>query len=147
MRNIIVQPATQDHVGIIFRWRNDERTRKASRSDAPISYETHVDWFSRVLCSKDRILLLGYEEGQPIGVIRFDGRGKGRHEVSIFLDPDLQGRGYGTALLAAGETYLRKEVGPTRIIAEMLPSNDRSKRLFESASYFSTRDHFEKDLL
>ena len=52
-------------------------------------------------------------------------------EVSILIDPDLKGRGIGLAALALA----RSLVPNARLLAEILPQNTASLRVFQAAGY------------
>lgn len=128
---------------LIWRWRNDPRTRQASFSSGKIELVTHRDWYQRVLNNPRQHLLIGSIVGQDIGVLRYDMSTTNTHdnhtEVSVYLDPDLHGIGLGSALIAAGSRWL-KIAQPTisRIAAQVRCNNPASHRAFLNAGFEET---------
>lgn len=127
-------PATLDHARAMLAWRNHPSIRAVSRQSTEIPFEDHLAWLERTLDRSDRHLWVAMAGTRAVGVIRFDERPAAGHaEVSLYLDPDLQGLGLGGQLLAAGEARLRGRI--TAIDAEVLPGNEASQALFRSAGY------------
>jgi RimJ/RimL family protein N-acetyltransferase len=88
-----------------------------------------------VLEDADRVILIGTDDGEPVGVVRFDVI-EHDAEVSIYLSPERHPPGAGTALLEAAERWFasaRPEVRRWR--ATVLAGNVPSHRLFTSAGY------------
>jgi UDP-2,4-diacetamido-2,4,6-trideoxy-beta-L-altropyranose hydrolase len=117
-----------------------------SRRPEPVSWAEHEAWLAAVAADHSRVLLIGEQQGQPVGVVRFD-VGDGEAEVSIYRVPTSTERGLGTRLLRAAERWLaarRPEV--TRLTAEVLAENERSHRLFRSAGYQERSRIYEKQV-
>lgn len=132
----------------ILAWRNAPEVRASSRTDAPVAPDAHRAWFARVQADPRRHLLVGERNGQPVGVIRFDGDEACGYEISIYLVPGASGQGVGTALLEAAERWLRHNVPQARRIhAEVLAHNVASLQLFERCGYRRQSSTFSKDLL
>ncbi len=74
-------------------------------------------------------------DGEPSGSVRFD-IAASKARVSIAVAPGRRGEGLGALLLAEGESRLLDERGDVaQFIAEILPGNAPSRRLFERAGY------------
>jgi len=124
-----------DDMQKIYEWRNDYSIRKFSRSPDEINFDQHKKWFESVLSDPDRHVFIGCLDNQEIGVLRFDIYGD-QAEISIYLVPEKQGYGYGAALVAAGENWLTSYNSKIRsVMAEVLPENKASIKLFESSGY------------
>lgn len=121
--------------GRLLAWRNHPATRSVSHNRDPIDASDHARWFAHVRADPARLLMVGHIGARPVGVIRFDLNARRQAEVSLYLDPALQGIGLGTALLAAGETAARRWSEPAGFIASVLASNPASARLFAAAGY------------
>jgi UDP-2,4-diacetamido-2,4,6-trideoxy-beta-L-altropyranose hydrolase len=117
--------------GLMYDWQCNPRTRRYARNSAPPSPEEHARWLSEVLNDPNRVLMMVCEEGSPIGVLRFDALQNGAREVSIYMKPNIQGRGYGRRSLVLG----RKLFSNITIEAEILPGNIASRRAFEAAGF------------
>lgn len=133
---LTVRPATLDDRRLMFEWRNHPETRRVSRDSAALDWVGHCAWVGRVLADPQRLLLVGRLGEVDVGVIRFDRLDGDRLEVSLYLDPVLQGTGLGGALLGAGEDAALRWAGPgTVIVAHVLWDNDKSGRMFKGAGY------------
>lgn len=132
---IEIRAAGHDDSHRLFEWRNHPTVRAVSRSAELISWDDHQKWFASVLADRNRLLLIGWREGLPVGVVRFDILGDGA-EVSIYLVPGIQGGGHGRDLLQSAERWFianRPEI--RRLLAHVLDGNEPSRRLFSGAGY------------
>jgi len=120
----------------IYEWRVHPRARAASRNESEFSFESHKDWFERVLKDKKRVIYMASERGIKIGQIRFDQHGETESEVSVSINPEKYGQGYGSVIIRDGsEKYLAEHSNVNVIIAEINPDNNASIRAFENAGY------------
>jgi len=130
----------------LFEWRNHPTIRSVSRSSGPIAWESHHLWLTTVLADKDRELLIGYLENEPVGVVRFD-KEEDAAEVSIYLVPESGFIGQGRSLLSSAEQWLKENRSDIkRIRANVLDGNEPSKRLFLGANYRLETISYLKDL-
>lgn len=112
-----VRPATADDSRKLFEWRNDEQTRAVSLSTDEIAWPDHDRWFTASLSNPRRFIYIAEavpgdntDNGdnansatRPVGMVRFDIDDAGEYaEVSINLNPDARGKGYGTVTLVEG---------------------------------------------
>ena len=133
--SIAIREATQVDSENLFSWRNHSSIRAVSRNADPIEKSVHKAWLSAVLSDSDRVLLIGECQGEAIGVVRFDVRAD-EAEVSMYLVPGHQGEGFGSELLLAAEQWLAEYRSDVRAIkAEILGSNQPSRRLFRTCGY------------
>lgn len=115
----------------IYTWRMAPAVRKESFNQKEFSYEEHERWFEAFLGNK---LAFGYileVYGKPMAQIRFDTtRIGGYYNISIFTAPNMQGRGYGNAILnlAMADKELLKLA--RFFVAEVFADNTPSNRLF-----------------
>jgi RimJ/RimL family protein N-acetyltransferase len=125
-----VRAATGADAALLLSWRNDEETRRWSRTTDPVSPADHEAWLSRVLTDDDRRLLVAEHDGRPVGTVRFD-RADGAWEVSITVAPAARGRRLAVPMLLAAERAL----GPAVIRANVHGENAASLALFRRAGY------------
>jgi RimJ/RimL family protein N-acetyltransferase len=91
-----------------------------------------------------KILLIAEREGSPVGVLRYDLKAEVA-VVSIYLVPGQAGKGIGTAMLRAGETWLSEKHTEIELIqAVVLGTNRSSKALFERCGFLKHQIVFEK---
>jgi len=119
----------------IFNWRNHPLVRKNSVNAQEISWSAHSQWFEQQLINSNRPILVGEVDTKPVGVVRFD-ISKNEAEVSIYLVPDSEFKGWGGFLLDQAEAWLRHHYPEVRTLhALVLPNNEPSKKLFSKLNY------------
>lgn len=133
---IELRRATEADRDLLLSWRNDPATRASSRSTGVIDLQEHAAWLKDILADPSRLLLIGEQEGTPIGTVRFDPREPAPDvEVSLTIAPDHRGRGLSVPLLLAAEGPAQKEYGATGFWAFILSGNDPSVATFHRAGY------------
>jgi RimJ/RimL family protein N-acetyltransferase len=133
--SIAIREAEQADSGRVNAWRNHPQNRAVSGNAGPIDPPVHQQWFAAVLADPDRLLLIGEQGNEAVGVVRFDIR-HGEAEVSIYLAPDLAGEGRGAELLHAAEAWLTANRPKVRAIkARVLRDNASSHGLFAAGGY------------
>lgn len=132
---IEMREARNDDIEKLFEWRNHPDIRAFSRSADLINWENHKNWFTSVLTSPDKLLIIGMREEAPVGVVRFDIQDN-EAEISIYLVPDSKGQGQGRDLLKSAESWLAdNQPNVSKINAYVLGGNERSRHLFSWAGY------------
>jgi RimJ/RimL family protein N-acetyltransferase len=145
-RTLAVRPARVEDAALLFGWRNDERTRRQSFDPRPLDPVGHVDWLTKVIRDEDRSLLLVSRAGREVACVRFDCAAE-RATVSIYVDPDLHGRGVGAPALMAAIDWLRATRPEIRLVgADVLADNRASHALFASVGFEPVRTHYELPL-
>ena len=100
--NLRIRKATPADGKMLFEWRNDEETRRASGTTAPLEWDAHVKWFEKVLSGGFRGRMLYIVETQmedPVGTVRSDVRDDGFTEVSYTVSPKWRGKGMGKQMV------------------------------------------------
>lgn len=145
--SIQLRRARAEDSRMLWEWANDSITRANSFSSAPISWETHTEWFAQKLVNENCIFFVAQDcWGEPIGQIRFDIQNS-EAVVSTSIAPQMRGRGYGARLIARGavELFVTSE---TQIIhAFVKPENEISLRAFLNAEYKNLGIEQEGDAL
>lgn len=137
LADIQLRAATPSDSKRLFEWRNHPSIRAISINSDPIQWESHQQWFNKVLQDANRPLYIAEQAGTEVGVIRFDIEGT-QAEVSLYLAPDrnTHGKGLGTQLLLQGERRLSRERPEIlQLIATVLEANEASHRLFRRCEY------------
>jgi spore coat polysaccharide biosynthesis predicted glycosyltransferase SpsG/RimJ/RimL family protein N-acetyltransferase len=129
----------------VLRWRNDPVTRRFSFQTGELDEETHRAWFARRLQDPDSRLLIAEAAGVPVGQVRLDLAGE-RAVVNIAIAPEARGAGHGGAALGAA-VDLARQLGLTRLDAEIKPENEASVRLFRRAGFEATSDEAGRILM
>jgi RimJ/RimL family protein N-acetyltransferase len=133
---ITVRPAVPSDEALLLRWANDPVVREQSFHPEPIDPATHHEWLRSRLSSAATLLLIGEEDGRPIGQVRFE-RGDDEVEVGIAVAREARGRGVGRALLAKALDHAAREAvfGTARWLAMIRPANRASIALFAGAGF------------
>lgn len=133
MRIVLVEATAADEKKV-FDWRNAHEIRRFSRNSAEISWEDHRRWFAGVLADPHRYLFVAVSDDRDIGVLRLDVEGEVA-EVSIYVVPGLQGRGFGAAILEAAVDWAETNLTVSCLTAEVSRTNEASARLFTKAGF------------
>ena len=89
-----------------------------------------------MLDDEHRVLLIGECDGAAIGQVRFDRVEPARWEISATVAPEVRGRGYGRALIAAGVAWLWRNDPATRCVdAWIREENTRSIAVFVACGF------------
>jgi RimJ/RimL family protein N-acetyltransferase len=132
-----LRPATDSDAFQALAWRNHPEIRRLSRRPGVLDPEAHLDWWRRALAAGNRRLWIAHVQGDAVGVLRLDLEGA-EAEVSLYTDPELTGIGLGRAMLSACQRRIASgEVPARRIVAEVLPKNLPSRRVFAAAGFTS----------
>ncbi len=123
----------------LFEWRNDFGSRKMSFEKKKITLEEHEKWFKESIRSPNKIFYIGEYSGIKIGVCRFEFNNKKNvSEISININPNERGKGYGRKLLTnAIETYLKNK--NCILTAKIKKENTISLELFSSSGFLVTK--------
>ena len=144
---VTTRRATREDAPMILAWRNDPYVRSVSRDTGEIGWQAHRAWFERVVASPDHLMLIAEKNAMPIGVVRFDRLADRRYEISLYLNPIVAGRKLGLPMIGAAQQALSREAACDLVIlAETLPGNAVSQRLFRNAGYAQSGNHFELPL-
>ncbi|PPS39209.1 GNAT family N-acetyltransferase [Chroococcidiopsis sp. TS-821] len=113
-------------------------TRKATADTEPISVESRLDWFAKHNKSRPLwVLEIEREVVAWIGLTSFYGGRPAYNataEVSIYIAPQHQSKGYGTMLVRRMIDYCPC-VGVTTLLAMYFDHNDVSRRMFEKLGF------------
>jgi RimJ/RimL family protein N-acetyltransferase len=119
----------------IWKWRNDRTTREASFNSNPILYTEHKRWFSRRLKDpKCCIFIVSTSYGKEVGYVRFEISDE-EAEISVGIDKDERGRGYGAAAIQNASDHLLKIKPIHRIIARIKRDSPASIGAFTRAGF------------
>jgi len=134
-KQISIRAADKNDCEDVYVWRSDVVSRTMSFNPDIPSYEEHLHWFNSSLNNSDRKLYIGEIGSTKIGICRFDHNNKsGVVEVSINIDPNCRGRGYGERLLASSIRAFQK-LYKSEFLAKIKPENLASFKIFKSVGF------------
>jgi RimJ/RimL family protein N-acetyltransferase len=132
---VILRPVVAEDCRRLWEWRNEQATREASFNSEYIPFEEHERWFLRKLPDHQlRIFIAQDRQGHEIGYVRFDVKDE-EAEISVSLDKNKRGKGYGSAIIKTGSDYLLSVEPVERIVARIKRANPASILAFERAGF------------
>ncbi|HEY1738057.1 MAG TPA: GNAT family N-acetyltransferase, partial [Acidimicrobiia bacterium] len=131
---VTLRPAAFTDAGLVLAWRNDADAVRWSASGAGIDPAQHERWFAAVLDDPGYRMMVAEIGGDPIGAVRVDVT-DGIGIVSIVIDPEWRGRGYGRTVLHALEVEVGADCQVRALEAVVHPGNERSRRAFEANGF------------
>ena len=135
--SIELRKATFEDSQHLWLWRNDDETRRNSKSHAPVSWDDHSRWFEQALRNPDRLILMMTINQTPVGMVRFD-RDTALPDtlvVSIAVDQSQRGAGLGRRMLPQACAKGLAAFGANILLAEIADFNRASQRIFEACGF------------
>ena len=134
--DIAIRLATAEDAALVWPWRNSESTRRYFFNSCQVSLNAHVMWWNESLSNPKRVLLLGKLDEKEFGVVRYDIDDSSHAKVSIYLNPEMTGRGLGECLLRAGQDwFLQNHPEVKTMSAEIKATNIASLRIFQANGF------------
>ncbi len=133
--DLIARKAKLDDSLMLFKWVNDDLTRKNAFSSGVIPLTTHIAWLKNRLKNQEicSIFIVEYER-KPIGQVRFDEHGDG-WLIDYSIAPEERGKGLGAAVLSAALHLFTQARKKTYLIAKVKLENIASHKIFEALDF------------
>ena len=120
----------------IWKWRNDELTRKMSKDNKFIEWDIHQDWFNTFLSDETSFIYLAKINKISFGVSKFELINEGNYLISININPTLREKGLGKLLLEYSmKRFFKDSISKPYIFAEIRKINKKSICIFESFGF------------
>lgn len=134
-QDLIIRPAEDKDMRIIFNLANDEVVRKSSFNSAKIKLKDHKKWFKNKINHKNHLILLAEIKGTFTGQVRFE-INRQLSIIGVSVCREFRGHGLGTIIIKKGLEYL-KLTRPTikRILAYIREDNPTSVKLFKKCGF------------
>lgn len=129
--------ATEEHIDIIFKWRNEPFIREVMYNSDLLQWENHMDWFNLLLNDNSRLLKILYYDNIPYGSANFrliDKESK-VGEWGFYIGEKNAPKGMGTILAYMMLTFLFEDMKVRKICAEVLDFNTISLRFHEKVGF------------
>lgn len=121
---------------LLYEWRNDAEARAMSFDEAPIPWRDHSQWFATQLAKPEVRMFVGVAAELPVGQVRLDRRER-EITLSYAVDPDVRGRGFGTALVKQAVERARC-MNATTLRARVKTGNAASRAIFNGLGWRET---------
>lgn len=133
---MIIYPASLADSLDIFNWRNDELSLKMFRDQSLVDFQTHSQWYEKVLNDPNSYLFIGYVDELKVGICRFSYQPMLKWaEVSINMNPVARGRGLGHKLLLQSIQWIKENTSVAMLVAHVKKHNTASKIVFEKCFF------------
>ena len=136
--NIQFRKVSIEDAEMILLWRNHPEVRNYSFNKSMISFDEHLEWIKKTLASDRKLMLIAVDLllKKDIGVVLFSYLDDFKAEISIYLNYDMFGKGYGSSVIRESIEYLTLlKPSIIEVIANVVPGNIRSKKVFEKAGF------------
>lgn len=132
---IFLREALQSDIDLLFEWTNDPIVRKNSFQTEKIPYNTHREWFDRMMENKNIVQYILMDGEEPVGQIRLIIDGD-EAEIGYSISAIHRQKGYGRLILQLILEEAKHRYPEIKtLIAKVKPTNIASKKLFESEGY------------
>lgn len=139
-----LKKATMEDCRELYEIRNLPEVRKHILNPLPIEWGDHLAWFKKTISDPAKLLLVIISGSRRVGAVRFDYL-SGSALVSIYLSPEVWGRGLGGEALACGEKIAMDHWPDlTTFTAVVLEGNTGSRKIFERTGYSGTGEQLSK---
>jgi UDP-2,4-diacetamido-2,4,6-trideoxy-beta-L-altropyranose hydrolase len=129
--DVRLRPATLADGHKLWEWQTLSGIRRFARNPRVPAWPEHLAWLKQRLGDLGSLLNIVLVDEIPAGVLRLDRQVGGAFEVSILVDPAVQGKGIAHAALRAA----RRLLPSVPFQAEVHRDNVASRRLFSSCGY------------
>ena len=130
-----IRQVNPSDINDLFEWRNDSTTRKFSTNTRKINFSTHTVWFQNILKDKENKYYIGIKKGNKVGFVSYVKKGDRNLHVSININPEYRGHGFGSILLRQSQN--KKEIRDKAdiLLAKVKNNNKASIETFKKAFY------------
>lgn len=136
---IFIRLANINDSNDILLWRNDDYTRKMSKTDHAVSLKEHDSWFKSSLASTHSHIYIGELSGEKVGMCKFVyDPTSNTAEVSINLNPAMRGKKLSDKfLLAAINQHLEQNHVTLKATVKLV--NEASLKCFTRCNFKQLR--------
>ena len=132
---IEIREIQDDDINDLFNWRNHPEVRKNFFNTNPISWDEHEKWFKAKIKDSYTSIYIACSGKDKVGSIRFEDKSD-VIKVSVMLNPDFLGKGFGSEVIRLGTERFIKEKNPDKPIhAEIKKDNIASLKAFQRAGF------------
>ncbi|MBN1872018.1 MAG: GNAT family N-acetyltransferase, partial [Candidatus Omnitrophica bacterium] len=132
-----IRDAISKDASCIFQISNDDTVRSNSFHPEKITWDKHLEWFTKRLNDNNCEFFVAELNGEIYGQVRFDiDENKNEASVSISVKEDIRGLGMGVYMLDEAVDILNRKRRDIRLIkAYIKGENMRSAAVFEKAGF------------
>ena len=132
---IALRPAKSSDSEMVFRWRNDPFILAHGSSHREVGWEEHRKWFEETISGSARQIFIVLDVGSPIGQVRFDRHTQRDCVISIYLQREFTGRGWGVQAINMGCAAIFEAWDVDQVIACVRLDNPVGRSAFLKAGF------------
>lgn len=134
---LLYRGITWEDAAQIVAWRSNGQIIRFFRSKIPLTMETHLAWFEKYRDDATRFDFMVTEKasGRKTGIAGLQNLCGESVDVSYFIDPLSQGRGFGTEAIRAISAYAFEHFKLKKLEAVILTGNCASQKAAEQAGF------------
>jgi len=132
--SLILKRFTKEDIDLLFKWVNEEETRKNSFDSSFVRYEEHIKWCYDKLLSEAEDIFIVYLENSPVAQLRLR-YVKDEALISYSIDSDYRGRGLGYRVIEMIESKHIYRDTCKKLIGKVKKGNIASQKIFERCEY------------
>src|SRR3972149_9275423 len=133
--NLTLKEVKNDDIHDLFKWRNHPSVRRNFFNAKLLSWEEHEKWFKERTQNPNTTIYIAHYRKNKIGTIRFESKEESI-KVSVMLNPEYIGKGFGSIVIRKGTERFIKEKGMSKpLIAEIKNNNIASIKAFSKAGF------------
>ena len=128
---------TEEHIELIYNWRNQPNIRSVMYDSKPINWDKHVAWFNSILKNDMKYVKIFIYDQVPYGVGNFSLKDKKNDmgEWGFYIGEQNAPKGMGTALAYKMLEYIFEDLNIRKLCAEVLDYNENSIKFHEKVGF------------
>ena len=138
MPHVTLEPFAPVHLANTRRWITDRRVTEPFLYSGKVTESSHRDWFARVQADRSQFLFAVRDSaGTHVGNVGFKNLDPVTRsgETWIYLAPECQGRGLGSAAIREAVSAGFDQLRLRRIYLHVSPNNAAARRIYEKAGF------------
>jgi RimJ/RimL family protein N-acetyltransferase len=126
MIDLTFRPATMEDADMLLEWRNDDESRKQSRTTDLIERPRHIEWLTELLAASNRRQSIAVINGKAVGWVRVEEWEPNICEISWLVAPEERGKKISKPMVKAITDGLKNQIW-----AHIKPGNPASVKIAE----------------
>lgn len=128
-------PMLQEHLELVWQWRNSARIKQNMHNDAPVKWDEHCTWFEKLQEDKSRQFYVFLQNQRPIGVLNFSDMLTATPEWGCYLGETNVWPGSGIILEVAALDFTASHSQFSHLLAQVLSFNQAANKMHKVFEY------------
>ena len=138
---LFIRPMLHRDIDTVFKWRTNPLISQYMLSEAPVSFESHLNWYTRTTLDKNKALLIADYSGKAVGFVQFDNvLAKKKTNWGFYKDPDSL-KGLGRIICVSALDYGFNVLNLKLVCGQVLIHNIKSINLHLGIGFTEINSH------